>query len=327
MVEYRYMRLFRMLHHWFVPHEGNNHRAKALHHDALFAYVLLLAVFNLGIRYFHGAMPDVLGYATDIRIDQLIAATNAKRAEAGLPAVSLNGTLSQAAAAKAADMFANNYWAHNSPAGKTPWDFIIGAGYRYTLAGENLAKNFQTSDGVVEAWMNSPTHRANIVKSGYRDVGFAVVNGVLNGEETTLVVQMFGTTAAAPIAQIPKAEAAGPAPTTAPKVVPQTEEKPVTVVPTEPAAVNTTPAVMPSPALVSGFSFEKFIATPRIDITSLTSSVVFVVVGVLIGILAVDAYIVGKKRVVRLAGHNVAHMLFLLTIVIGGLSIARGSLL
>lgn len=327
MVEYRYMRLFRMLYHWFVPHEGNNHRAKALHHDALFAYVLLLAVFNLGIRYFHTAMPDVLGYATDIRIDQLISATNAKRAEAGLSAVTLNSALSQAAAAKAADMFANNYWAHNSPSGKTPWDFIIGAGYRYTLAGENLAKNFQTSEGVVEAWMNSPSHRANIVKSGYREVGFAVVNGVLNGEETTLVVQMFGATNAAPVAQIPKVEAAEPIPTAAPKVVTQDEQKELTVVPSEPAAVNTTPAVTPAPSLVSGFSFEKVIATPKIDISALTSSVVFVVVGVLIGLLAVDAYIVGKKRVVRLAGHNVAHMLFLLTIVIGGLSLVRGSLL
>ena len=170
-----------MLHHWLVPHEGNNHRAKALHTEALFAYVLLLAVFNLGIKFFHTKAPDVLGYATDIRVEQLLASTNAKRAEAGLDALTLNGTLSQAAAAKAADMLANNYWAHNSPLGKTPWDFIISAGYRYTLAGENLAKNFQTSSGVVDAWMNSPTHKANIFKAGYREVGFAVVNGVLAG--------------------------------------------------------------------------------------------------------------------------------------------------
>lgn len=316
-----------MLHHWLVPHEANNHRARALHHEALLSYVLLLAVFNLGIRFFHGQMPDILGYATDIRIEQLVAATNAKRAESGLSPLTLNGALSQAAAAKASDMLANNYWAHNSPAGKTPWDFIIGAGYRYTLAGENLAKNFQTSDGVVEAWMNSPTHKANIVKSGYKEVGFAVVNGVLNGEETTLVVQMFGTTSA-PVAQIPKAEAAGPAPTTVPEKAPEDTVQVAAVIPDEPAAVNTTPApVAPAPSFGSGFSFERVINAPRVDISSLTSNVVLIVVGLLIGLLAVDAFVVKKRRVVRLTGHNIAHILFLVSMVISGLGMVRGSLL
>lgn len=287
-----------MLHHFLVPHEGNNHRAKALHTEALFAYVLLLAVFNLGIKFFHTKAPDVLGYATDIRIEQLLTSTNAKRAEAGLDSLILSSTLSQAAAAKAADMFASNYWAHNSPFGKTPWDFIISAGYRYTLAGENLAKNFQTSDSVVDAWMNSPTHKANMVKAGYREVGFAVVNGVLAGEETTLVVQMFGATNAAPIAQIPKAQAAGPA-----------------------------PAVALLPSLTPNTSFEQVITTPRINITALTGNVTLAVVGLLIGLLAVDAFVVKRRHVVRLVGHNIAHILFLAAIIIGGLSMARGSLI
>jgi hypothetical protein len=66
------------------------------------------------------------------------------------------------------------------------------AGYQYEYAGENLAKNFLFSKNVVEAWMDSPTHRENVLRPEYTDVGFAVVNDVLNGEETTLVVQMFG---------------------------------------------------------------------------------------------------------------------------------------
>lgn len=324
MVEYRYMQLLRILYHWLVPHEGNNHRAQALHTEALFAYVLLLAVFNLGIRFFHTQVPSVLGYATDIRVEQLLETTNAKRRDAGLEPVSLNGALSQAAAAKAADMFANNYWAHNSPAGKTPWDFIISAGYRYTLAGENLAKNFQTSSGVVDAWMNSPTHRDNIVKAGYREVGFAVVNGVLSGEETTLVVQMFGAGSAAPIAQIPKAQAAAPAPSAEVPV-----EQPVTVVPTEPAAqAQATPqeiALLPS--FTPNTSFEQVVTTPKINIPALTSNVTFAVVGLLIGLLAVDAFVVKRKHVVRLVGHNLAHILFLGTIMVSSLSLVRGSLI
>ena len=329
MVEYRYMRFLRILHHWFVPHEGNNHRAKALHHDALFAYVLLLMVFNLGIRVLHTAAPDILGYATDIRVDQLLQDTNAKRAEAGLSALSLNETLSQAAAGKAADMFANNYWAHTSPQGKTPWDFIIASGYKYTLAGENLAKNFQTSSGVVNAWMESPTHKANIVKSGYKDVGFAVVNGVLNGEETTLVVQMFGTSNAPAIAQVPKVEAA--APVTAPQTEPVIQNEPETVVPTKPAEVAETaipaPSVAETPVLTSGYSFQKFIESPHLDIPSLTRNIVYVVVGILIGILAVDGMVANRKRIVRLVGHNFSHILFFTALMIGALAIGRGSLL
>jgi len=321
------MHLFRVLHHWLVPHETNNHRAKALHHDALLAYVLLLAVFNLGIRVFHGKMPDVLGYATDIRVEQLLAATNAQRAEAGLEPVKLSSTLSNAAAAKASDMFANNYWAHNSPQGKTPWDFIIGSGYTYTLAGENLAKNFQTSDGVVNAWMTSPTHKANIVKSGYRDIGFAIVNGVLNGEETTLVVQMFGATNSAPVAQIPKVEAAAPKPVEKLAVV-QSDNEALAIVPTEPAAMNISPVPLEaSPLLGSGLAFERVILTPKINIPALTSNVVYIVVGLLIGLLAVDAFVIKKKHIVRFAGHNIAHILFLITIVLSGLNLVRGSLL
>ena len=309
------MDITHLLHHFLVPHEQNNHRAKALHHEALLAYILLLAVFNLGVRFFHTKAPDVLGYATDIRVEQLLTSTNAKRQAAGLPTLSLNATLSQAAAAKASDMFANNYWAHNNPAGKTPWDFIIAAGYKYTLAGENLAKNFDTSDGVVNAWMASPSHRDNLLKSGYRDVGFAVVNGVLNGEETTLVVQMFGATSVRPVAEVPKVQAAASLPVTKPEVVPE----PV-------AYVTPVPAKEATP-LASAPLFAGVKLTPLVDISSLSRDVVYVFVGILMGVLAVDAYVVSRRHIVRLAGHNVAHMLFFGSMILGGLFITRGSLI
>jgi hypothetical protein len=319
------MNIFRILHHYLVPHEANNHRAKALHHEALLAYILILGIFNLGIKFFHKQAPDVLGYATDIRVEQLLADTNTQRAQAGLSQLSLNGTLSQAAAAKAADMLANNYWAHNSPGGKTPWDFIIGSGYQYTLAGENLAKNFQTSTGVVDAWMASPSHRANVLKSGYQDVGFAVVNGVLNGEETTLVVQMFGTTSVKPVAQIPQVQAAAPEPVKSSRVGPAK-----TVVPKEPAA-QVTQAPVPTPVLQPvtepAFTLQSIKTTPIINISGLTHEVSYVFVGLLIGVLAVDAYVVSRRRVVRLVGHNIAHILFLATILGSGLSLIHGSLI
>jgi len=290
-IDTHHMNVFRSLHHFLVPHTGNNHRAKALHHEALLAYVLLLGIFNLSIKLLHTQAPSVLGYATDIRVEQLLKDTNAERSNAGLSALSLNSQLSAAAAGKAADMFLNNYWAHNSPQGKTPWDFIVGSGYRYTLAGENLAKNFQMSDGVVSAWMASPSHKANIMKAGYQEVGFAVVNGVLNGEETTLVVQMFGATNARPVAQIPKVQAAEP-------IVRQelTPQQGVRI-------------------------------SPLINISGLTHNVGYVFIGLLIGVLAVDSYVVSRRRIVRLVGNNISHIFFLVTILASGLTFVRGSLI
>ena len=314
------MKFFERLYHFIVPASTNNYRSKALHHDALFAYALLFMVFNLGLRVIHGTLPsDVLGYATDIRVEQLLNDTNAKRQEAGLAPLTLNGTLSQAAAGKASDMLAHNYWAHNSPSGKSPWDFIIAAGYRYTLAGENLAKNFQTSGGVVDAWMNSPTHRENIVKAGYKEVGFAVVNGTLQGEETTLVVQMFGTSGA-PFAVAPKVEAIAPSPAVKPvELVSQTAPSVAPVI---------TPVVTPAPLQPTAAPvFTGVRQAPLINLAALSREVVFVFVGLLMVILAIDAYVVSKKGIMRLAGHNIAHIVFLTTMLVGSLFMTRGTLL
>ena len=308
-----------MLRHWFLPHPSNNHRSKVLHLDALFGYVLLFAVMNFGVKGIHIAMPEVLGYATDINIQQLLASTNAERTASGLNSLSLNSQLSEAAARKAQDMFAKGYWAHNSPTGSTPWDFISGSGYKYVVAGENLAKNFSNSQSVVSAWKASPTHWANIIKPSYKEIGFAVVNGKLNGEETTLVVQMFGT-AASDVA-----------------VNSNSNKEPVLVekafATEEPSIASPEPALAQDPtastAVVAGSSnpFERVIKTPLINIPTLSRDIVFIFAGVLMGVLLLDAWIVSKKKIVRVAGHNIAHFLFLSAIVILAGSIGRGALL
>lgn len=300
--------------HLFIPRHTNNHRAKALHVDSLLVYVLLFALFNLGIRAGHRVLPDVLGYATDINVIQLLSDTNVKRQGAGLSPLTLNATLSQAAANKAADMFTKDYWAHNSPTGSTPWDFISGAGYRYTVAGENLAKNFSNSQGVVDAWMASSSHRENLLKPGYQDVGFAVVNGTLNGEETTLVVQMFGASSGAPVA------VSSPPPSTKPVVLPQQAAV------QENSAPQMTPAVAPvPPSAVSGYSGVN--RQPIFNIPTVSRDIVFAFVGILMGVLLVDAYVVSRRRVVRVAGHNIAHMLFLSALYIFISGVSRGRLI
>jgi len=189
------------LHRFFIPSEHNAYRAHSVQVNMLSVY-LFVAVMLVFVNKQTNFFTNVLGVATDITATKLLEFTNAERQKNGLPALTENTQLSDAAYKKAANMFQNDYWAHFGPNGESPWDFIKQSGYRYEYAGENLAKNFLFSQNVVDAWMNSPTHKENILRKDYREVGFAVVNGMLNGEETTLVVQMFGSPVAQAIAQV-----------------------------------------------------------------------------------------------------------------------------
>ena len=320
-----------LLRHLFVPHESNNHRAKALHMDTMFLYVAVFVLFNVAIRTIHSNYPDVLGYATNIQAQQLLADTNAQRVSAGLQPLMMNQALSQAAAQKAADMFAKNYWAHIGPQGETPWDFIIASGYKYSVAGENLAKNFQDSAGVVTAWMNSPSHRDNMLKPSYRDVGFAVVNGKLQGEDTTLVVQMFGTPPLGTVAEVPPSKPVAIAPSPAavpvvspvavqPVVQPKTQAKAVVVPPLASATENSQQAVL-------SFPFSSSIKTPAVDITSLKTNVTIAFAGILVGIFVVDFYFALKRKTVRAVGSTAGHVLFLAALLFSMNSILHGAIL
>ena len=180
------------LRHLFIPHESNNHRAKLLHHKILFFAVVILFFGSFALSSFRSHYPLVLGVTADITPEKLLTLTNQVREKNGLSVLSMDSELSIAAQNKASDMLSQNYWAHNAPDGKTPWVFIKAAGYNYVYAGENLARGFDNTDSVVNAWMASPTHRANVLSQNYKDVGFAVVKGKLNGEETVLVVEELG---------------------------------------------------------------------------------------------------------------------------------------
>ncbi len=156
---------------------------------------VLLAIYILNqsiIRSIAFIKPGVLGFSSEITATKVLYLTNQERAKKGLPELKLNSVLSASAQAKAADMFAKNYWAHNAPDGTNPWFFFKQAGYQYQVAGENLAKDFYDTESMVTAWMKSPTHRDNILHTKYQEIGIAVVNGRLSGMDTTLVVQHFG---------------------------------------------------------------------------------------------------------------------------------------
>ncbi len=131
--------------------------------------------------------------ASDISVQKVIDLANADRAEEGLSALTENDKLEKAAENKAEDMIQHDYFSHNSPEGVTPWHWMEQEKYDYDYAGENLAMDFTTAEKMNEAWLASPTHRANIMNEKYKDIGIAVKEGTINGHSTIDVVQMFGS--------------------------------------------------------------------------------------------------------------------------------------
>lgn len=206
------------LSNWFLPHKDTHKKAHLISWEALLIYILFFISLQIIFSVVSYAKPGILGISSNIDQKRLIELTNLERSKSGLSPVSENSTLDQAAYAKAQNMFEENYWAHFAPSGKTPWDFILSSGYKFSYAGENLAKNFSSSDEVVTAWMNSPSHKENLLSSKYKEIGIAVVDGVLDGQQTTLVVQMFGTTSSL----VARAETApAPSPTVNTELPPQ----------------------------------------------------------------------------------------------------------
>ncbi len=119
--------------------------------------------------------------------------TNMARQENGFLALSVNAKLTRAAEAKVDDMFNRQYFEHESPTGVGPGDLADGVGYEYLMIGENLALgNYEDDQALIDAWMNSPGHRANILRPQYTEIGVAVKRGLYEGRTVWLAVQEFG---------------------------------------------------------------------------------------------------------------------------------------
>lgn len=131
--------------------------------------------------------------ASDITASTIVRMVNNARQTEGLPALVVNDQLTEAAEWKAEDMTANNYFAHTSPKGLTPWYWIEKSGYDYKYAGENLAINFTNAEEEQKAWMTSPTHRQNILNNHFLDIGVAVKKIDYQGVSTIIAVQIFGS--------------------------------------------------------------------------------------------------------------------------------------
>jgi len=133
-------------------------------------------------------------YLSEITSENIIQLTNETRMNSSLSALSENQLLTQSAYDKAYAILDAQKFAHNINDRKFS-DWIKDNNYNYSYIGENLAIDFVTSEGVINAWLDSPAHKKNIINPRYQEIGIATVDGIFNGLATTLVVQIFGTPA------------------------------------------------------------------------------------------------------------------------------------
>lgn len=202
---------------YFVPHEGNNYKPHSLQKVALLGMCCLIllsfAVANIQSMLWLGSQWMISTVLPAVIVDL----TNDERTDASLGNLRRSSVLDEAARLKAQDMAKNEYFAHYSPTGVSPWHWFGEASYNFVHAGENLAVHFTDSGDVVQAWMDSPTHRANIMNGNYTEIGVGTAEGTYEGFKTVYVVQLFGTPAVASVAGV--------------------EEAPESEVPTEPETV------------------------------------------------------------------------------------------
>lgn len=177
----------------FIPHSDNNFAPHFFGNKISFLFsilVVLAFIFTLNI-------PDILrntpssSLLSAVLPGALIELTNEERLSASLDLLTENELLDTAAQMKADDMASKSYFSHVNPEGKRAWNWLQDVEYKYQYAGENLAVNFSESEDITLAWMNSPTHKANIIKATYSEIGTGVAKGKFNGRDSIYVAQVY----------------------------------------------------------------------------------------------------------------------------------------
>jgi hypothetical protein len=161
-------------------------------------FLTLLIILSFALKSnpdFHlpsNSTAKILGLESNLSVSEILSLTNLARVNAGLNPLRPNNLLTQAAQAKANDMLSQGYFSHTSIGDQPPWYFISATGYNYFYAGENLARDFQSSQDVITAWLNSPAHRQNLLNPNYTEIGLALVSGSYpNHQPTTIIVQLL----------------------------------------------------------------------------------------------------------------------------------------
>ncbi len=295
--------LIRKIKDHFIPHQDNNYEPHLMRRRAVILISSVLIIFELFFLVETLVVFDKTKFLAAVLPGVLTTETNKERALNNLEPLAVNPLLVEAAQLKADDMASRGYFAHNTPDGKTPWYWLDQVGYTYAYAGENLAVNFVESSEVTAGWMNSPTHRANIVKSNYTEIGIAVARGMYKGQESTYVVQFFGT----PVKSTPIISSLLPKTTekkvaTTPNVVKKTEQvkspvKGVATTTTDKTTSKPTTSVTPTKTtpkkstVVLGEEVEKILTTPSSSLNK-----VYVTVAGLFFVLILLAFMFGNTN-------------------------------
>ncbi len=183
------------LKHFFIPHEENNYHPHSLHHGRVFFYgflgiviksIAVITALLLPAQAF--VVPEVL-VAQQERVIEL---TNQIRTREHVPLLQYHEALGQSSVHKAIDMTQQGYFEHINPQGKRLRDFLKEVGYSYSVAGENLAVGFSSPEAMVEAWVESPTHFANLIDPDFTDIGIGSSVGMYGDNLAVYVAQHFG---------------------------------------------------------------------------------------------------------------------------------------
>jgi hypothetical protein len=179
-------------------------------------FLLILFVLVVQVMLFY-KQPE--SNASDLTTDNILNAVNQERLANNLPALNLDNRLANAAQYKADDMQGRHYFSHTDPEGNYIWNKIVSEGYTpYLQLGENLAIEFYSTESLMSAWMNSPTHRANILTEGFKDQGMGLNFGQGTNTYGSAIANTFGSL-------LPTKKSAPIAPTTAPVKKPASKPK------------------------------------------------------------------------------------------------------
>lgn len=211
-----------------VPREQNNFKPHLLRDRSLALLAVLICTVKIVAISATILGPVEAVSSAAITVPNIVNLTNSARKQAGVKELKNNSVLNQVAQSKAEDMLQNSYFAHTSPSGVSPWDWFNKMGYKYKSAGENLAVNFTDDQAVMDAWLQSPGHRANLLNSGFTEIGIGIATGPYEGHLATFVVQAFGLPLSANTPSPTVQRRTIPSPTSTPKPIVKQATTPTT---------------------------------------------------------------------------------------------------
>jgi uncharacterized protein YkwD len=180
---------------YFIPNKDNDYKPHALDPKRLAFYAFFAILAKSIVIITAIALPITAWLTPDILQEQsrkIVALTNEIRSDLDINKLNDSDLLNEAAYKKAEDMFNGQYFSHVGPDDRGLTDWLKVVDYDYKMAGENLAMGFASAEDVVNGWIRSRTHYANIIDPGYREIGVAMLSGVYNNRDSTLVAQYFG---------------------------------------------------------------------------------------------------------------------------------------